>query len=91
MKKVTIYTTNWCGYCHRAKRVLAGHGVPFVEVDVTDSPDQRRWLLEKTGSRTVPQIFFDEQSVGGCTDLEDIVRRGKLDELLGRSKPAPSA
>ncbi len=84
MRNVTIYTTNVCPYCVRAKQVLKKHGVPFTEVDVTGDDDKRRWLLERTGQRTVPQIFFDDDSIGGCTDLEAVVARGELDARLGR-------
>jgi glutaredoxin 3 len=82
MKPVTIYTTDYCGYCTRAKHVLTRAGVPFVEHDVSDDAERRRWLVETTGRRTVPQIFFGDQPIGGCTDLEAIVRAGKLDQLL---------
>lgn len=85
MRKVTIYTTDYCGYCRRAKQVLEKHGVPYEEKDVTDDPEKRRWLVDVTGRRTVPQIFFDDQAIGGCTDLEDLVRQGKLQQLLSRA------
>lgn len=82
MKPITIYTTDYCGYCTRAKQVLTRAGVPFVEHDVSDDPTRRAWLLEATGRRTVPQIFFGDEPIGGCTDLEAIVRAGKLDAML---------
>jgi glutaredoxin 3 len=84
MRKVTIYTTDVCPYCVRAKQVLKKHDVPFTEIDVTGDDERRRWLLERTGQRTVPQIFFDDDSVGGCTDLEAVVARGELAARLGR-------
>jgi glutaredoxin 3 len=84
MRTVTIYTTSVCPYCIRAKQVLRKHDVPFTEIDVSGDDDKRRWLLERTGQRTVPQIFFDDESVGGCTDLEAVVARGALDARLGR-------
>ena len=83
MKPVTIYTTDTCPYCVRAKQVLKTQGVPFSEVNVTGDDARRRWLVEMTGQRTVPQIFFGEEPVGGCTDLEAIVRAGKLHAMLG--------
>jgi glutaredoxin 3 len=81
---VTIYTTDSCPFCVRAKQVLRRHDVPFTEVDVTGDDEKRRWLLERTGRRTVPQIFFGEDGIGGCTDLEALVGRGELDARLGR-------
>lgn len=84
MRNVTIYTTNICPYCVRAKQVLSKHNVAFTEIDVTGDDEKRRWLLEKSGQRTVPQIFFDDESIGGCTDLEALVGRGELSARLGR-------
>ena len=84
MKSVKIYTTPWCGFCHRAKRVLEQNDVPFEEIDVDGDFEKRAWLKKTTGQRTVPQIFFDDDSIGGCTDLEALVRQGGLDARLGR-------
>lgn len=84
MRAVRIYTTSWCPYCHRAKRVLEENGVPFTEIDVDGDAQQRAWLRTTTGRHTVPQIFFDEESIGGCDDLVALVRAGKLDERLAR-------
>ncbi len=85
MRNVTIYTTKTCSYCVRAKRILHEQGVPFTEHDVTDDAERRRWLVDVTGRRTVPQIFFGEEAMGGCDDLEAIVRAGQLKERLGGS------
>lgn len=82
MKTVTIYTTDYCPYCVRAKQVLKAQGVAFTEFDVTGDDGKRKWLVENTGQRTVPQIFFGDEAVGGCMDLEEIVRQGKLKERL---------
>lgn len=82
MRNVTIYTTKTCSYCVRAKRILSEQGVSFTEHDVTDDPERRRWLVDMTGRRTVPQIFFGDEAMGGCDDLEAIVRSGHLKERL---------
>ncbi|MDP2344255.1 MAG: glutaredoxin 3 [Deltaproteobacteria bacterium] len=82
MKLVTIYTTAICPYCVRAKQVLTSNKVPFSEIDVSDDDVRRKWLVENTGQRTVPQIFFGELSIGGCTDLEAIVKKGTLSTML---------
>lgn len=87
MRDVTIYTTDTCPYCVRAKQVLQQHDVPFVELDVTNNPDKRAWLVTQTGQRTVPQIFFGDESIGGCSDLEALVKKGGLDEKLQRARP----
>jgi glutaredoxin 3 len=83
MKKVTIYTTDYCGYCTRAKGILKQQGIPFEEHDVTGDDERRVWLMNTTGRRTVPQIFFDDEPIGGCDDLEKIVKAGQLKERLG--------
>jgi glutaredoxin 3 len=83
MPKITIYTTRFCPYCHRAKRLLAQKGVIFQEVDVTGDWDARDRLTEKAGGRmTVPQIWIGEAHVGGCDELHALERDGKLDALL---------
>ncbi len=82
MKLVTIYTTAVCPFCVRAKQVLKTNGVDFSEVDVSEDDARRKWLLEQTGKRTVPQIFFGERPIGGCTDLEALVKKGELQTLL---------
>ena len=84
MADVIIYRTTYCGYCDMAKRLLAKMGVEFEEIDVTHDADLRRELVDRTGKRTVPQIFIDGQSVGGYTDLAALKSSGKLDEMLGR-------
>lgn len=66
---VQIYTTNYCGYCDAAKRLLREKAIPFKEIDVTNNDEKRQWLVETTGQRTVPQIFFDDKPIGGYTDL----------------------
>lgn len=84
MKPVRIYTTRWCGYCHRAKELLEEQDVPYEEIRVDGDREKRAWLLEVTGQRTVPQIFFGDDPIGGCTDLMALIYKGGLDEKLGR-------
>jgi glutaredoxin 3 len=82
MKKVEIYTTGWCPYCHAAKSLLAEKGVAFDEVDA-DDPEIRRAMVQRAnGRRTVPQIFIGETHVGGYDDMAALERRGQLDPLL---------
>jgi glutaredoxin 3 len=82
MKPVKIFTTPWCPYCVRAKRLLEKKGVSYQEIDVTGDDQARVRLAEQTGRRTVPQIFIGEHHVGGSDDLHELEARGKLDALL---------
>lgn len=82
MNPVRVYTTRICGYCFAAKRLLNKKGVPFEEIDISDDPAQRRWLVETSGQRTVPQIFVGDRSIGGFTELRALDRSGELDALL---------
>lgn len=82
MKKVTVYTTSYCAYCERAKRLLREENIPFKEVDVEGDDEKRNWLTSVTGQRTVPQIFFGETPIGGFAELYSLKRAGKLFEQL---------
>ena len=82
--KVEIYTKMFCGYCTRAKSLLDAKGVDYTEFDITmGGPDKREMLERKPDARTVPQIFINDQGIGGSDDLARLDREGKLDELLG--------
>lgn len=81
---VVIYTSPFCGYCHRAKRLLKEKGVPFEEVDVMMNPSRRQELIERAeGRTTVPQIFIGGRPIGGSDELYALERAGRLDQLLG--------
>jgi glutaredoxin 3 len=83
MQNVTIYTTNLCPYCYRAKQLLTKKGVAFDEIDVSYDQAERKRMTDRAGGRrTVPQIFIGETHVGGSDDLHDLDRQGKLDRLL---------
>ena len=83
MKSVEIYTTQTCPYCHAAKRLLTKKGVVFTEIDVGRDPSLRDAMTRRAnGGRTVPQIFIDNQHVGGCDDLHALDHDGKLDPML---------
>lgn len=84
MAQVTIYTSWMCGFCHRAKALLAGKGVDFDEISVDMKPAVRAEMREKAGGlNTVPQIFIDGAHYGGCNELLALDASGKLDQLLG--------
>lgn len=80
---IRIYTTSYCGYCHRAKRLLTERGLAFEEIDVTSDTAKREWLVEATGQYTVPQIFIGGQPVGGYDELSNLDRSGALAKLVG--------
>jgi glutaredoxin 3 len=83
MKPVRVYTTDYCGYCTRAKQFLQGKGVPYEEIDVSNDDALRADLIEKSnGQRTVPQIFIGDHHVGGYSDLMALESKGQLDPLL---------
>lgn len=83
MTKIEIYTSPLCGFCHAAKRLLSSKGVEFDETDILRNPDAKVTMIQRAnGGRTVPQIFIDDLHVGGCDDLFDLERAGKLDPLL---------
>jgi len=83
MATVEIYTTNYCPYCAKAKRLLDAKDVDFAEIDVTNDDEAREALVRKSdGRRTVPQIFIDGKGIGGCDDLHALEESGELDKLL---------
>lgn len=83
MKPVEIYTSPMCGFCHAAKKLLTQKGVSFAEVDVWAEPDRKPEMIQRAnGGRTVPQIFIGGTHVGGCDDLYELERAGKLDPML---------
>ena len=83
MAKVEIYTSPLCGFCHSAKRLLNAKGVAFEETNVMMSPAKRQEMMQRANGRhTVPQIFINGQHVGGCDDLYDLERAGKLEPML---------
>lgn len=84
MAKVTMYTTAVCPYCQMAERLLTAKGVQIEKVRVDIEPQRRVEMMEKTGRRTVPQIYVGDTHVGGYDDLSALDRAGKLDELLKR-------
>jgi glutaredoxin 3 len=82
MATVQVYSTSYCGYCVRAKQLLTARGIPFDDIDVTGDDDKRAWLVERTGRRTVPQIFIGDESIGGYVELAALDRSGELPKKL---------
>ncbi|MDO9622220.1 MAG: glutaredoxin 3 [Moraxellaceae bacterium] len=84
MANIRIYTTPYCPYCVRAKQLLRQKQAAFDDIDVSNDPEQRQALVALTGQRTVPQIFINDQSIGGCDDLFALERAGRLDALINQ-------
>ncbi|MEL6189828.1 MAG: glutaredoxin 3 [Myxococcota bacterium] len=82
MQPVKIYLTAWCPYCQRAKALLELREISYEEIDVDGDHATRKWLLQSTGQRTVPQIFIGEESIGGYTELAALDRSGALQAKL---------
>lgn len=86
MPKIEVYSTAVCPYCVAAKNLLKSKGLEWVEVRVDIDPQQRDAMLARSGGRrSVPQIFVNDQHVGGYDDLVAADRSGKLSELLERT------
>ncbi len=78
-----MYATDWCGYCARARRLLEEHGVAFTEIDIEAVAGAREEMRARSGGRTsVPQIFINDQHIGGSDDLYALQAAGRLDSLL---------
>jgi glutaredoxin 3 len=86
MAKVEIYTTMICPYCYRAKKLLDERGATYSEIDVMCDGKLRDDMRARAGGRTsVPQIFINDQHVGGCDELYALDRAGKLKPLLEKA------
>ena len=81
MARIRMYTTAWCGYCHRAKTLLRQKGLAYEEIRIDDQLDFRARLQERTGGWTVPQIVIGDRPIGGYTELCQLDRAGALDDL----------
>ena len=84
MNNVVMYTTGYCPYCSRAEMLLKQRGVAEIEkIRIDVDTDQRAIMMQRTGRRTVPQIFIGDTYVGGFDDLAALDREGKLLPMLG--------
>jgi glutaredoxin 3 len=79
---VTVYVSDWCPYCERAKGLLSQKNVAFSEINVEDEPRFREEMMARSKRRTVPQIFIGDRHIGGCDDLFELDRSGELDRLI---------
>jgi glutaredoxin 3 len=82
LKNITVYSKNYCPYCDRAKAILNQRGIPFEEINIEDwEPSKIQELFERSGMRTVPQIFANEQLIGGYTELAALDQKDGLRNL----------
>ena len=82
MVKIQVYLTSWCPFCQRATQLLRSKGQSFEVIDVEAEPERRAEMIERAGSRSVPQIFVGTRHVGGYDDLAALDAAGELDPLL---------
>jgi glutaredoxin 3 len=83
MADILIYTKSTCPYCAKAKSLLSKKGQKFTEIDITGNDDLRAQMIEKANGRhTVPQIFINNEHIGGCDDLHALDDAGELDKKL---------
>jgi glutaredoxin 3 len=81
-EKITLYTTDPCGFCRSAKSLLESRGVVYEEVNLAKDPDGRAELVALTGQMTFPQILIGERAIGGFRELLEADREGMLEDLL---------
>lgn len=85
MPHILMYSTGACPYCTRAEQLLNSKGITEIEKIRLDlAPERREEMMNRTGRRTVPQIYIDDRHVGGFDDLAALERAGELDALLGK-------
>jgi glutaredoxin 3 len=83
MKSVTIYTGPLCNFCEAAKRLLARNNAEYKEINIATTDGAMDEMIKKAnGRRTVPQIFFDEQHIGGYDDIRALEKENKLQDVL---------
>ena len=81
-KNVVLYTTRFCPYCMKAKRLLDHKGVTYTNIDAVKESALFKEIMNQTGWDTVPQIFIGDQFIGGCDDIHRLEEEGKLDQML---------
>ena len=83
MKNITVYPGPMCGFCDAAKRLLVRNNLTYTEIDVSLKEDLREEMTKKAnGRRTIPQIFFNDEHIGGYQELRELEKSGKLNSSL---------
>ncbi len=80
--KVVMYGTAYCPYCSAARMLLKKKNIDYEDLSIMDDGEHRAEMENKSGRRTVPQIFIDDRPIGGFDDLYELDRRGELDRML---------
>ena len=84
MKKIKIYTTPYCPFCIRAKKLLKSKNVLLEEIDLSEKPEKFEEMVSiSNGAKTVPQIFINETHIGDCDFIHELDNKGELDKILG--------
>ncbi len=86
MVDVRVYSASVCGYCRAAKSLLESKGVQYREIMLDSDPELRLKIMRESGQRTVPQIWVGNTHVGGFSELREMERSGRLDELLSSAE-----
>jgi glutaredoxin 3 len=89
MAGVLMYTTPWCGYCSAARELLRSKNVDFEEIDVSIDSKLRTEMVEKTNRTSVPQIFINDQHIGGYSDMAELEQKDELQSLLDTDNSTP--
>jgi len=83
MKNITMYTGPMCNFCDAAKRLFSRNDLKYKEIDISSKDDLRDEMIKKAnGKRTIPQIFFDDQHIGGYEEVRALEKENKLQDLL---------
>ena len=82
MANVTLYIRSWCSFCQQATNLLDNKSVSYQTIDIEEQPEKRDEMIELTGRTSVPQVFINQQAIGGCDDLFALESNGELDNLL---------
>ena len=82
MKEITVYTTDFCSYCERAKALLRRRGLTYSEINLARDADGRAELAARTGLMSFPQVLIGDELIGGYTETAAAAESGRLDELL---------
>ena len=83
MAKIEMYYSEWCGFCHRARRLLDIKKVAWTGHDVDMAAGKRQEMMDRGAGTTVPQLFVDDMPIGGCAELFALESEGRLDAVLG--------
>lgn len=82
-QEIVMYTKSTCPFCRAAAELFRQKGAEWSEIDIGAEPERRDEMIERSGRRTVPQIFIGDEHVGGFDDLDALEQEGALDRMLG--------